>query len=228
MILPYHLAEERLTEESASTADHLGTTRRDRAVLSRQGRPGPRRPGRRPLPSRAVSATTWPGSLPTRTACWRRCFPTSRPFDARPSPTNTWATPRQLRPIGPRHDDLAARGPRPRPPAALRGGAGVAAGRRPRQLSLCDQLQQQRGGDRGGLGSAHAAHRPLDRRGQGLHHPRRGRAVSRPSRTTRPASESAGSARSTAPSPAVPGAAAGSTPSRSVTRPGSAARPRSR
>jgi adenylosuccinate synthase len=28
LILPYHLAEERLTEESASTADHLGTTRR--------------------------------------------------------------------------------------------------------------------------------------------------------------------------------------------------------
>ncbi len=28
MILPYHLAEERLTEESASAADHLGTTRR--------------------------------------------------------------------------------------------------------------------------------------------------------------------------------------------------------
>jgi adenylosuccinate synthase len=28
VILPYHLAEERLTEESASTADHLGTTRR--------------------------------------------------------------------------------------------------------------------------------------------------------------------------------------------------------
>src|SRR5918998_554129 len=27
-ILPYHLAEERLTEESASSADHLGTTRR--------------------------------------------------------------------------------------------------------------------------------------------------------------------------------------------------------
>ena len=28
VILPYHLAEERLTEESSSTADHLGTTRR--------------------------------------------------------------------------------------------------------------------------------------------------------------------------------------------------------
>lgn len=28
LILPYHLAEERLTEESASAADHLGTTRR--------------------------------------------------------------------------------------------------------------------------------------------------------------------------------------------------------
>ncbi len=28
VILPYHLAEERLTEESASIADHLGTTRR--------------------------------------------------------------------------------------------------------------------------------------------------------------------------------------------------------
>jgi adenylosuccinate synthase len=28
VIFPYHLAEERLTEESASTADHLGTTRR--------------------------------------------------------------------------------------------------------------------------------------------------------------------------------------------------------
>jgi adenylosuccinate synthase len=28
VILPYHLAEERLTEESKSTADHLGTTRR--------------------------------------------------------------------------------------------------------------------------------------------------------------------------------------------------------
>ena len=28
VILPHHLAEERLTEESASTADHLGTTRR--------------------------------------------------------------------------------------------------------------------------------------------------------------------------------------------------------
>lgn len=28
LILPYHLAEERLTEESESTADHLGTTRR--------------------------------------------------------------------------------------------------------------------------------------------------------------------------------------------------------
>ena len=51
VILPYHLAEERLTEESAS---HGRPPRhdpaRDRAVLSRQGRPGPRRPGRRPLP----------------------------------------------------------------------------------------------------------------------------------------------------------------------------------
>src|SRR5262249_5063794 len=28
VILPYHLAEERLTEESTSKADHLGTTRR--------------------------------------------------------------------------------------------------------------------------------------------------------------------------------------------------------
>src|SRR5262249_25918982 len=28
VILPYHLAEERLTEESASSDDHLGTTRR--------------------------------------------------------------------------------------------------------------------------------------------------------------------------------------------------------
>src|SRR5262249_43148661 len=28
VILPYHLEEERLTEESASAADHLGTTRR--------------------------------------------------------------------------------------------------------------------------------------------------------------------------------------------------------
>ena len=42
---------------------------RDRPLLSRQGRPGPRRPGRRPLPPRRSSASTWAGSSPTRTGC---------------------------------------------------------------------------------------------------------------------------------------------------------------
>ncbi len=44
VILPYHIEEERLTEESASAADHLGTTAQGHwAVLSRQGGAGARR-----------------------------------------------------------------------------------------------------------------------------------------------------------------------------------------
>ena len=50
LIMPYHLVEERLTEESASAAEHLGTTQtRHRPLLSGQGRQGARTPRRRPL-----------------------------------------------------------------------------------------------------------------------------------------------------------------------------------
>ena len=118
-------------------------------MLSRQGRPGPRRPRGRPLPPRAVSRAAGadrrlqePAARGDAPRLRRRLTPGAvadeylgyaerlRPFVR---DTTAWL-----------HQALE-RGP----PAALRRGPGLAAGRRPRQLSLCDQLEQQRGGDRG-------------------------------------------------------------------------------
>ena len=94
MILPYHLAEERLTEESASAADHLGhDPARDRPVLSRQGRPGPRRPGRRPLPPRAVPRAPRPDRRLQEPPARGDAPRLRRRSTPRPSPTNTSATP---------------------------------------------------------------------------------------------------------------------------------------
>ena len=106
------------------------------------------------------------GDAPRFRAARRRCRGRRIPRLRRAAPA-----------VRPRHDGLAARGRRSGPPLAVRRGPGLAARRRSRQLSLRDQLEQQRGGDRGRLGRADPAHRPLDRRRQGVHDPGRRRAV---------------------------------------------------
>ena len=94
VILPYHLEEERLTEESASAGRPPGDhAQGDRSVLSRQGRPGARRARGRPLSRRAVSRSAGAdhrlqepaagGDAPGFHAARRRA----------PSPRNTWDMP---------------------------------------------------------------------------------------------------------------------------------------
>ena len=56
VILPYHLAEERLTEESSVRGRSPGNDPAgNRSLLSRQGRTGAWRSDDRPLPPRGVS-----------------------------------------------------------------------------------------------------------------------------------------------------------------------------
>ncbi len=74
VILPYHLEEERLTEESAFEGRPSGDDAPgDRPMLSRQGRPGARSADRRPLSRRRHFATGWRESSITRTGSWARC-----------------------------------------------------------------------------------------------------------------------------------------------------------
>ena len=123
-------------------------------------------------------AIGWRGSSTTRTGCWGRCCPISRRLMRTTVADEYLGFAERLRPFVRDTTIVAAPGARRRPAAALRRGPGLAAGRRSRQLPVCDQLQQQRGRDRRGLGRPDPAHRSLDRRRQGLHDPRRGRAVS--------------------------------------------------
>ena len=79
VILPYHLDEERLDGRVGLAGRPSGDDAPgDRSVLQRQGRPGARRPGRRPLPCRRRFATGWRESSITRTGCWGRCSRISR------------------------------------------------------------------------------------------------------------------------------------------------------
>ena len=94
VILPYHLAEERLTEESAvGGRPPRHDPARDRPVLSRQGRPGPRRPGRRPLPPRAVPRAPRPDRRLQEPAAHGDAPRLRRRSTPTPWPTNTSATP---------------------------------------------------------------------------------------------------------------------------------------
>ena len=94
VILPYHLEEERLTEESVSAADHLGTTRRGIGPCYRDkvGRVHGVRVGDLYHPEQVRRAPR-AGSSPTRTGCSRRCSPTSRRSTPATSPATTSATP---------------------------------------------------------------------------------------------------------------------------------------
>ena len=184
VILPYHLAEERLTEESASAADHLGTTRRGIGPCYRDkvGRVHGVRVGDLYHPDRFREHLDRIVAYKNRLLT--AMLPDFEPFDAGAVADEYLGYAERLRPFVRDtttwlHEALAAG-----QAAAVRRGAGVAAGRRPRQLSVRDQLEQQRRGDRGGLGGADAAHRPLDRRSS--RRTRRGSAAgrSRPSRTT--------------------------------------------
>ena len=94
VILPYHLAEERLTEESAvGRRPPRHHPARDRPLLSRQGRPGPRRPGRRPLPPRAVPRAPRPDRRLQEPAARGDASRLHAVRRRRPSPTSTSATP---------------------------------------------------------------------------------------------------------------------------------------
>ena len=185
MILPYHLAEERLTEESAVDRRPPGDDpARDRPLLSRQGRPGPRRPGRRPLPPGAVPRAPRPDRRLQEPAARRPCCPTSSRSTPDAVADEYLGYAEQLRPFVRDtttwlHEALG-RGKR----LLFEGAQGSLLDVDHGSYPVRDQLQQQRGGDRGGLGRADPAHRPLDRRRQGVHHAGRRRARSRPSRTT--------------------------------------------
>ncbi len=93
VILPYHLEEERLTEESASQADHLGTTRRGIGPCYRD------KVGR--VHGVRVADLYHPGPFRDRLAriidyknrLLRAMLPDFTPFDAPPSPTSTSGTP---------------------------------------------------------------------------------------------------------------------------------------
>ena len=108
---------------------------RDRPLLSRQGRPGPRRPGRRPVPPRRGSASTSAGSSPTRTGCSRRCCPTSSRSTPQAVADEYLGYAERLRPFVRDTTTWLHEALGQGQAAAVRGGAGVAARRRPRQLS---------------------------------------------------------------------------------------------
>ena len=135
MILPYHLAEERLTEESASAADHLGTTRRGIGPCYRDkvGRVHGVRVGDLYHPGRFREHLDRIVAYKNRLLA--AMLPDFEPFDAERRRRRIPRLRRAAPALRPRHDDLAARGARPGQAAPVRGGAGVAARRRPRQLS---------------------------------------------------------------------------------------------
>ena len=112
VILPYHLAEERLTEESADVADH--SARPDggsaRAIATRSA--GCTASASAICTTRSRFASDWPGSSTTRTDCSAAMLPDFMPFDhagrRRGIPRVRRATPAVRR----RHDGLAAPGGR--------------------------------------------------------------------------------------------------------------------
>ena len=220
LIMPYHKLLDHAGEAQLGKLQ-IGTTRRgigpcyaDKAAAPRHPHAGPARredPAQEDLRgARAQAADAAPvrqGSR-ARPARDERGVPHPRP---------------PARALHRRHPaDRLARARRRRP-GRLRGGAGRAARHRPRHLSVRHLLQHRRRRRlrRRGRGPA------LDRRGlghrQGVRHPGRRRARSRPSSTTRSASASARPAASSAPPPAGRGAPAGSTWSRCATPPASTA-----
>ena len=126
---------------------------RHRPVLQGQGGPGPRRPDRRPLPpgraareaqaDRRLQEPSAGGDAPRLRAVRRRRGRGGVPGARRGAP-----------PVHLRRHRQAPRVPRRRQEADVRGGAGLAAGRRSRQLSVRHQLQLQRRRHGPGLGRA--------------------------------------------------------------------------
>ncbi len=177
VILPYHLAEERLTEESSSAADHLGTTLRGIGPCYRD------KVGR--VHGVRVTDLFHPAAFRERldriVAYKNRLLAAMltdfQPFDAKTVADEYLEHAEKLRPFVARYDSLAASGRWAMANGSCSRGAGVAAGYRSWQLSVRDQLQQQRGGHRCRVGSAGPVHRPLDRCGEGLYDPRRWRTV---------------------------------------------------
>ena len=110
MILPYHLAEERLTEESASTADHLGTTRRGIGPCYRD------KVGR--VHGVRVADLFHPAGFRERldrivaykNRLLAAMLPDFEPFDAEEVAEEYLGLRREAPAVRPRHDHLAARG----------------------------------------------------------------------------------------------------------------------
>ena len=124
MILPYHLAEERLTEESASTADHLGTTRRGIGPCYRDkvGRVHGVRVG--DLYHPADFRERLDRIVAYKNRLLAAMLPDFEPFDARDRRRRISRLRRAAAAVRPRHDDLAARGPGAGQAAAVRGAQG--------------------------------------------------------------------------------------------------------
>ena len=216
-----------MTEESASAADHLGTTRRGIGPCYRDKVGRVHGSGSATSTTPSGSATHLDRIIAYKNRLLTAMLPDFTPFDPKAVADEYLGYAERLRPFVRDTTTWLHQAVADGQEVAVRRGAGVAARRRPRQLPVCDQFEQQFGGDRGGLGGADPAHRPLDRDRQGVHDPGRRRPVPDRAGQRRPASASARSAASTGPSPAARGVAAGSTRSPPGTRPGSAGRPRS-
>ncbi len=125
---------------------------RHRPLLPRQGRAGSTGYGSATCTIPIDFGTIWSGSSPTRTVCSGRCCPTSEPFDANQVADEYLGHAEAPAALRHRHVSPGFTADRPGSQAAVRGGPGLAAGRRSRQLSLRDQLQLQRGGHPAGSG----------------------------------------------------------------------------
>ena len=111
-----------------------------------------------------------------------------------------------------RHGQPRARGARDRPARALRGRAGHLPRPRPRHLSLRDVVQPDRRRRLHGRRRGAAPHRPGGRRGQGLRHPGRRRALPHRAHRRDRRRRSSSGATSSAPTPAASVGPGGSTP----------------
>ena len=177
LILPYHLAEERLTEESISKADHLGTTRRGIGPCYRDkvGRVHGVRVGDLYHPTQFAEHVGRIVAYKNRLLT--AMLPDFTPLDAGDIVRDYLGFAERLRPYV-RDTTSWLHGALGRGQKLLfEGGAGIFARHRSRDVPVCDQLQQQRRRDRGGLGGADPAHRPLAGNHQGLYDPRRWRPV---------------------------------------------------
>ena len=127
----------------------------------------------------AGSANTWAGSSTTRTGCWTAMLPDFTPFDPRPWPTNTSDYAERLRPYV--RDtttwlhEAVAQGRR----LMFEGAQGSLLDVDHGSYPYVTSSNSSAAGIAAGLGRADAAHRPLDRRRQGVHHAGRRRAVPR-------------------------------------------------